>query len=59
MVIVGKDGSGDVGTKGCNVDASMKGKADAHSIVATMGGGDDAGRQERSRKGCQGKDQRV
>ena len=52
---VGKDGSGDVGRKGSYVDAGMKGKDDAHSIVVTMGGGDDAGRQERSRKGCPGK----
>ena len=48
---VGKDGSGDVGRKGSYVDAGMKGKDDIHSIVVTMGGGDDAGRQERSSKG--------
>ena len=51
MENVGKDGSGDVGRKGSYVDAGMKGKDDAHSIVVTMGGGDDAGRQERSSKG--------
>ena len=47
----GQDGSSDVGRKGSNVDAGMKGKADAHSIVVTMGGGDDAVRQKKEQKG--------